>query len=322
MLKFTRSVVVCVTASFIGLFSVQTAQAIVVDFPDPVMEIAVRSNLGIPAPTPITDADMATMLDFVYYQDIISNIQGIEYAINLNGLFLHFCDLDDISPIASLTNLTQIELGCNHINDISPVSGLTNVYYLFLGYNQISDASAVSGLVNLEELILHDNQIEILNFSGADFPLLNRFNIHENPLREVLLTGMILSQSTFDVLMDGGSSDFGIAKVDGVLRLDMSEIDFVGVSDFSEMYTMDDLEMLSVAGSTNLSGGEVVAWTTELDSLNWLDITGLWSSFSLGEQNALLAWDAIEGNTLVPEPATLTMLFILAVMALLWKKRK
>ncbi len=108
----------------------------------------------------------------------------------------------------------------------------------------------------------------------------------------------------------------------GVLDLDMSSVDFAGISDLTKMYGLDDLEELLLAGATNLDGSQVVTFTSELASLNWLDVTGLWDSFDAGSQSSLNAWDTLEGNTLiVPEPGTLTLLLCgLAGLALLRRR--
>ena len=53
--------------------------------------------------------------------------------------------------------------------------------------------------------------------------------------------------------------------------------------------------------ATNLDGSSVVTLTTELDSLNWLDVTGLWVSFDTAAQESLYTWDAIEGHSLITE---------------------
>ena len=117
----------------------------------------------------------------------------------------------------------------------------------------------------------------------------------------------------------------GIADLGGVLNLDMSDVDFAGIWRLSPMYTMDDLETLSLARATNLEGSEVVGLTSELDSLNWLDVTGLWDTFDSASQGSLLAWDTIEGNTLVtavPEPTALATLLALVGLALLRRNRQ
>ncbi len=261
--------------------------AVEVTFPDANMEAVVWCELSNPT-GPITDSDMLNLqqLNGAFYG--ISNIQGLEYGTNLIELYLHYNQISDISAISRLTNLTK----------------------LYLPANQISDISAVSGLTNLIHLSLFGNQIETMNLNRADLSSLDSFDIASNPLTSVLLADATLSQTVFNTLMNGGTSfHTGIAELPGVLNLDMSGADFSDISDLSRMATMDDLDNLSLAGSTNLDGSKVIILTNELDSLNWLDVTGLWNSFDATSQNSLNTWDAIEGNTLVvPEGGTFTMI--------------
>jgi len=136
-----------------------------------------------------------------------------------------------------------------------------------------------------------------MNLSGADLASLESFSIANNPLTNVILADATLSQRAFNTLMTS------IAQSPGVLTIDMSGVDFINVSDLSVMYWvylyMPALEELSLAGATNLDGGQVLLLTAELASLAWLDVTGLWGSFDVGTQSALDAWDAVEGNVLV-----------------------
>lgn len=116
-----------------------------------------------------------------------------------------------------------------------------------------------------------------------------------------MLADATLTQTAFNALMDGGPDTYrkGIAELYGVMTLDMSGVDFAGITDLSEMYTMDDLEELLLADATNLNGSQVVQLTVKLDSLNLLSVVGLWDSFDAGTKSSLSAWDALEGNTLV-----------------------
>jgi len=230
----------------------------------------------------------------------ISDISAVAGLTNLNGLWLGGNQISDISAVAGLTNLDGLWLGGNQISDISAVAGLTtNLTRLYLSSNQISDISAVAGLTNLVSLDLYENQIEMMNLSSADLSSLEHFSIGGNPLTSVLLADATLSQAGFDVFMDGGSSCTGIAELPGVLILDMSGVDFAGISDVSAMYGMDDLEKLLLAEATNLDGGQVVSLTGELGTMNWLDVSGLWDSFDVAPQGSLNAWDAVPGNTLI-----------------------
>lgn len=374
----------------VGTLGVTTpAAAVDVYFPDANLEAKVRDTLHIPAPTPITDADMETMLSLPAGSSNISDIGGLEYGTNLTELELYANQISDISPISGLTNLNTLSLDNNHISDISPVSGLinlktmyldknqisgispvsgltnlgtlyldnnqisdispiseltnlgtlslhhnqisnispvselTNLNWLSLANNQISDISPVAELTNLYVLFLDNNQINTLDLSNSNLFNLYLFSISGNPLASVLLTNASFSQSGFKSLMTGGN-DFstGIAELGGVLSLDMSGVDFTDITDLSKMYTMDDLETLLLAGATNLDGSKVVQLTVELDSLDWLDVTGLWDSFDAAAQNSLRAWDAQAGNTLVvPEPAAVVLLLCGLLAGLIrWRK--
>ena len=279
----------------------------------------------------VADMETLTLLGAGY--DDISNIQGIEYGTNLTTLRLHSNQISDISPVAGLTNLTTLSLYSNQISDISALAGLTNMDCLVLESNEISDISPITGLMNRRELYLGQNQIETMDFSGTDLSSLFRFNIDGNPLVNVLLVDATFSQVAFGAIMEGAyltrystyrfMSCSGIAGLPGVLNLDMSGVDFGEISDLSSMYGADDLETLLLAGATNLDGGEVVTLTGELDSLDWLDVTGLWGSFEPAAQGSLRAWDAVEGNTLViPEPATPSLLLALAAAGLFVRGRR
>jgi len=86
---------------------------------------------------------------------------------NLTQLSLISNQLSDISPLSALTNLMQLSLISNQVSDISPLSTLTNLIQLDLISNQLSDISPLSALTNLTQLDLRDNQvidISILSF--------------------------------------------------------------------------------------------------------------------------------------------------------------
>ena len=58
-------------------------------------------------------------------------------------LELDYNDMDAVSGLSSLTNLTRLYLGFNHITDISGLTGLVNLEELDLRNNQITDVSSL-----------------------------------------------------------------------------------------------------------------------------------------------------------------------------------
>ena len=60
--------------------------------------------------------------------------------------------ITDVSPLASLTNLTMLDLSSNGIVDIAPLTSLTRLMQLDLGSNDITDVTALAHLPQLMEL--------------------------------------------------------------------------------------------------------------------------------------------------------------------------
>ncbi|AQT68657.1 PEP-CTERM protein sorting domain protein [Anaerohalosphaera lusitana] len=105
--------------------------------------------------------------------------------------------------------------------------------------------------------------------------------------------------------------------------MDFSTTNFSVVSDLSPLRNVKSLERLSFANCVDLDGDEVAELVANLDSLNWLDVTGPWDSWNADVQADLLAWDAAEGNELVvPEPATFALLGLGAIATLRRRKRQ
>ncbi|ONI46743.1 hypothetical protein AN643_01260 [Candidatus Epulonipiscioides saccharophilum] len=94
----------------------------------------------------------------------ISDISDLKHFYNLESLISHNHSITDLSPLASLSKLTYLDLGldtlsANGISDISPLKNMYNLDYLDLANHSISDISALSGLTGLKNLILENNLI-------------------------------------------------------------------------------------------------------------------------------------------------------------------
>ena len=150
--------------------------------PDPNLRWFVRERLEIPDNIPMTPRDLLRLTDLeIRAKYVIANLQGLEYAVNLEFLIikrsgisdltplaglqnirvLKFYDsnISDLTPLARLVNLTDLNLAENNISDLTPLTGLVNLTYLNLAENNISDMTPLDGLVNLKVLILGGNQI-------------------------------------------------------------------------------------------------------------------------------------------------------------------
>lgn len=254
----------------------------------------------------------------------LTNISELYLTWTPSGCF------HDLTPISGLTNLTALYAAEDQITDITPIAGLVNLEVLDLSYNGLTDISPLVGMTKLKDLRLDNTlRVKTLDMTGFSLTSLHTFSC-DDTIYDVSLRNVTLNQTAFNALMNGGEVvdevtqyACGIAELKNgygeydVRTLDLGGIDFADITDLSKMYTADGIEELSFAGVTNLDGDQVVALTSELDSLNWLDVRGPWETFDTPTRQALKAWDAIEGNTLVtvPEPGMLCLLAGLVVLA-------
>jgi Leucine-rich repeat (LRR) protein len=138
--------------------SVKRSSVVVVNFPDPGLEAAIRDTTGIPTGD-IYNTDFIGIQVLSFNNADIANLEGIQHCVDLVELNLRMNQIVDISPLSGLTNLTVLRLKSNKITDISALSGLTNLTELWLDSNQIVDISALSNLTNITWLALDWNKI-------------------------------------------------------------------------------------------------------------------------------------------------------------------
>ncbi len=104
-----------------------------------------------------TEADMLVLFDIVSLNDNISNLKGLEHAINIGFLHIGYSQVFDLKPLANLTKLHTLKLHDNRISDIRALSGLVNLQHLELQVNLIEDFSPLLQLTGLQNLHLSQN---------------------------------------------------------------------------------------------------------------------------------------------------------------------
>ena len=157
------------------------AHAQIVEIPDPNLERAIRETLKLPTDVPITQQEMLRLTGLAVEAAEVETLIGLEYATNLESLYLRDNPIKDLTPLAKLTqlellhmpgvliddltliaNLTQLKeliLASCGIQDISPLAGLTQLTVLDLTGNGIVDVSPLANLTALKTLLLDGNDI-------------------------------------------------------------------------------------------------------------------------------------------------------------------
>ena len=121
--------------------------------PDPALREAVRETLALPTGTPLTKNHMRDLDILIAIVRGISDLTGMEFAINLREANLGDNSITDLRPLANLVHLEELNLPDNRISDISPLAGLPNLLQLGISNNPISDLSPLAGLPQFRKLI-------------------------------------------------------------------------------------------------------------------------------------------------------------------------
>ena len=184
-----------VEVSAAGMTVTFTAEAVsAIEIPDPNLRVVVENTLSKAQGQPIAPAEMARLTELQAPNANISDLTGLEHAINLGNLnlsrelvdgnWINSNSVSDLSPLSDLTSLTHLWLEDNAITDISPVAGLVNLVVLHLGINTITDISPVAGLVNLTKLVFwYNNVTDISPLAGLTN--LTRLQIAGNNITDI-----------------------------------------------------------------------------------------------------------------------------------------
>ena len=241
--------------------SVVSAQ--VVDIPDPGLRGAIAQALNKAPGDTITRADMETLVELQAWGRDITDLRGIEFAINLIGLEIWFNNISDISPLASLTNLIWLDLDSNNISDISPLASLTNLTRLWLSFNNISDISPLASLTNLIWLDLDSNAISDIS------PLSSLTNLTWLSLARTAISDILplITLTNLESLNLFNNNISDISPLAGLTNLTWLNLGNNNISDILPLITHANLGSLYLYNN-NISDISPLAGLTNLRNLN------------------------------------------------------
>lgn len=185
-LKWTAAILLCLVFLCAGfsigrytdfMWGVLTPHADIV-FQEPLIERAVRLQLGKTADEPITQEDLLSVKELYIFGDSlvatneedlhagaqrlfesdkmkegpIRSLADLSKMPNLNQIFLSMQRITDISPLASLQNLEVVDLKNNPVTDISPLGELKFLKRVTLFDTRVTDLSPLSSCPMLCEL--------------------------------------------------------------------------------------------------------------------------------------------------------------------------
>ena len=157
-------------------------------------------NLNNNAITDLSGISNLENLSLLYAQNNqIEVIPSLTNLKSLNTINLFNNKISDISPfVACSDTLTGLSLGQNEIEDISSVKNMTNLTYLWLEKNKINDISSLSVLKNLGELVIHSNNITDIS-ALSSLNKLTKLWISSNPIDDISPISSLININNLDI---------------------------------------------------------------------------------------------------------------------------
>lgn len=162
-----------------------------VTIPDENLKAAIMDTLGLWSDPTHEDMRWMTSLHYALAgmpdreDRWITDLTGLEAAVNLWSLNLRYNHVTDVTPLQGLTQLTKLNLSENQLSDLSGVATLTQVMILDVHHNGITDLTPLSGMTQLWSLILRDN-----DYQGSLEPLsgltrLEHLDLEHNDIQDL-----------------------------------------------------------------------------------------------------------------------------------------
>lgn len=235
--------------------------------PDKVLQTEVAKQLDLDDVNKITKEELKklTYLGFITENGKdLASLKGLEYAINLEMLYIQESQVTDISPLASCVNLKQLYLMFSNITDISPLANLTQLFNLHVDANPFTDYSPIAKLTGLKEFGSRYSNIQDLSFL-KEWRNLNLLYLWDNDISD-------------------------LAPLQNLKNLTLLELSYNNISDISLLSDFSTLKKLYL-GSNNLQDIGTLANLTALELLmlhdnHIADISALGGLTNLVDLNA------------------------------------
>ncbi len=250
-------------------------------FADPVIEQAVRMQLGKQDEEPIRTEELGDVTELYIYGDqfaqtmddfynlrngidsgeivrgteVVDSLEDLSQLSGLKTLCLGYANMKDLSALSAMSGLRSLELLHCTVYDISTIGDLEGLNHLILQTcENVTDLSRLTGCESLTELVLTDNS------SVQDYSVLSSLDdfdyLHLEGVRPSLFLSYLNGKSIRQLKIGWGSisSVSDLAGIQGLEELIMNGI---------EVNTLDGVEQLDSLTSLTLH------------SMEWLDLSPL-----------------------------------------------
>jgi internalin A len=146
------------------------------------LEAEVRRKLGKDSGT-VAQADLKTIKSINLSQAQVDDLDPCVWPLftGVHDVFLGRGDLDDLTPLAGLTQLVTLRAALNRVSDLTPLTKMTKMDRLDVSHTAVHDISALANMTALTEIQLDDTQVMDLS-PLAPLKALERVSIRNTPV--------------------------------------------------------------------------------------------------------------------------------------------
>ena len=216
--------------------------------PDPNLRMAIRETLreeiGLADHTPLTKEHLKHLTNLDVWNSNISDLTGLDYAINLQDFNADENQISDLSPLSDLVRLHTLSLRKNQISDITPLANLTTLHRLHLALNQISDIIALENLTGLRWLDLEHNQISDISVL-SNLTILEELRLTDNRITDISPLSNLTILHRLHLALNQISDITPLANLTGLRWLNLGYNQIWDISALSNLILLEDLRLTS-----------------------------------------------------------------------------
>lgn len=257
-----------------------TEKSEIINIPDLNLKRVINEKLGKSKNADITKAELESIENIWLQDEKVTNLEGLQYCINLKTLSMRYNNISNLSPLSGLDNLQHIDLAHNTITNIDSLNSLKNLNKLILSYNNISNISSLKNFNSLQQIEMADNKIvdisalsQLTNLTSLDLswnsitniqPLANLnnlsgLNLSNNKIKDITylsklsnlscayLSGNNIENVELNSLINLSALDLSNNKIINLSLKNMPQLgnDYFGL-DLSNNKNMKSVEMINL----------------------------------------------------------------------------
>ena len=250
-----------------------------VTIPDAALKTYLLSNFDQDGDGELSVSEMKKVYNIICENAGITDLTGLEYAVNLSWLNLKNNQITDLSPIRSLTSLSGLDVSGNNLTEIPDLRALVNLQFYYetsgkkvfnnmFGGNQIPREGFVGKFATEPgEVWLALNSYDESIVEIPDQALKSRLLAQFDKNQDGELSKSEMSQIEYFDAYDAGITDLtGLEYVIGIFSL---KLPFNNIEDLTSISRLPNLQILDVKGNRITKVPSFVETSLRLYETEW-----------------------------------------------------